>query len=399
MTDPASSKPARFGPVRGALERLIAQGKIEADPAQRRLADRLDELDASLGRASVASKKSALGWLFGTRREAPEPVKGVYVHGAVGRGKTMLMDMFFRESSVAAKRRVHFHAFMGEIHERIAAHRAAVKAGETSDGDPIGPVAAQVAAQTRLLCFDEFAVTDIADAMILARLFKALFAEGIVLVATSNVAPDDLYKDGLNRGLFLPFVELLKAHVTVFRLEAATDYRMTDIGRDDLYVTPLGPDASARMDATWSALLDGARERPASLSVLGRLVAVPRAGNGAARFTFDELLARPLGAQDYLALAARFHTVMVEDVPVMDLSRRNEAKRLINLVDAFYDADRRLVLSAAAPAAELYTGPTGTEAFEFARAVSRLNEMGTETYLARSAPAPGGSGQAVATGS
>ncbi|WP_102959307.1 cell division protein ZapE [Mangrovicella endophytica] len=379
---PAPAAPVRFGTVRTALEHLIATREIEADPAQRSLADRLDALDRRLSAAGLASKKSALGWLFG-RGNAPEPVRGLYIHGAVGRGKTMIMDMFFRQSSIPAKRRVHFHAFMADVHERIGRHREAVKAGTASGDDPMPPVAAEIAREARLLCFDEFTVTDIADAMILSRLFKALFEEGVVLVATSNVAPDDLYPNGLNRALFLPFVAILKDHVDVVRLDAAEDYRLIGIGEDRLYISPLGPETAQQMDEVWSALLSGAREHAAALSVKGRTVSVPRSGNGAARFTFDDLLRRPLGAQDFLALAKRFHTIVIENVPVMMEAERNEAKRFITLIDALYDAGRRVVISAAAPAQEIYAGRNGTEAFEFERTVSRLTEMRSRDYLAR----------------
>lgn len=379
------------GPVRSALEHLIAIKEIEADPGQRALADRLDHIDQTLSAATVASKKSALGWLFGKKREA-DPIRGVYIHGDVGRGKTMLMDMFFRQSSVSAKRRVHFHAFMGDVHERIGAHRKAVKAGTASGDDPIPPVAAAIAETARLLCFDEFAVTDIADAMILSRLFKALFENGVVLVATSNVAPDDLYRDGLNRPLFMPFVAILKAHTDIVELDGAEDYRLATIGRDDVYLSPLDPTTGSRMDETWRTLLAGAKEGAASLSVKGRTVKVPRAGNGAARFSYDDLLKRPLGAQDYLAIARRFHTVMLDRVPVMDEGERNEAKRFITLVDALYDSGRRLVMSAEAPPEQLYRGRSGSEAFEFDRAASRLIEMRSDDYLDRASAGKVGPG-------
>ena len=389
MASPVAREPAKArGPVRSALERLIAAGEIEADPAQRRIADRLDRLDRVLSAAAVASKHSALGWLFG-KSQPTEPIRGLYVHGDVGRGKTMLMDMFFRQSSVAAKRRVHFHDFMGDVHARIGAHRAAVKAGSAKGDDPIPPVAASLAREAKLLCFDEFSVTDIADAMILSRLFKVLFETGVVLVATSNVAPDDLYRDGLNRPLFLPFVAMLKTYADIVELAGAEDYRLATIGSDDCYITPLGPEASVRMDAAWASLLDGHREAPASLSVKGRTVPVPRAGSGAARFTYDNLLRRPLGAQDFLAIARRFHTVMIDDLPAMSEAERNEAKRFIMLVDALYDAGRRLVISADAPAESLYRGAKGTEAFEFDRTVSRLIEMRSDDSLARSTAGPG----------
>ena len=224
--------------------------------------------------------------------------------------------------------------------------------------------------------------------MILSRLFKALFEAGVTLVATSNVAPDDLYRDGLNRPLFLPFVDMLKARTDIVELAGAEDYRLAAIGSDDCYVTPLGPDATARLDAAWAALLAGTREGHASLSVKGRTVAVPRAGAGAARFTYQDLLTRPLGAQDFLAIARRFHTVMIDDVPVMTIAERNEAKRFIMLVDALYDSGRRLVMSAAAPAEALYQGDKGTEAFEFERTASRLIEMGSDDYLGRASAGP-----------
>ena len=371
----------RPGPVRAALDRMISAREIELDPAQMRLADRLDTLDKALSATTLAAKSSALGWLFG-KAKPTEPVRGVYIHGEVGRGKTMIMDMFFRSASVAPKRRVHFHAFMAEVHERIGAHREAVKAGTAKGDDPMPPVAADLAATAKLLCFDEFSVTDVADAMILSRLFKAMFAEGVVLVATSNVAPDDLYRDGLNRGLFLPFVDELKRHVDIVRLDAAEDYRLAAIGEDNLYVSPLGPDADARMDAAWAVLLAGEKPATASLSVKGRIVPVPAAGNGAARFSFDDLLKRPLGAQDYLALARRFHTVVLDRVPVMAEAERNEAKRFITLIDALYDAGRRVFISAAAPVDQLYRATSGTEAFEFARTVSRLTEMRSADYIA-----------------
>nr|BAT31361.1 hypothetical protein [Fulvimarina pelagi] len=373
--------------MRAQLERMIERREIEADHAQRQLADRLDRLDHDLANRSVATKSSALGWLFGQKGKS-EKVTGLYVYGSVGRGKTMLMDMFFRQSSVARKRRVHFHAFMGDVHDRISDHRYKVKEGTASQDDPMPPVAKQIAEESLLLCFDEFTVTDVADALILSRLFEALFQEGVVLVATSNVAPDDLYKDGLNRGLFLPFVDKLKNNVEVLALDAGEDYRLAAIGTEDLYITPLDDQAHARVEKVWDSLLSGEKEHTASLSVKSRTIAVPRAGNGAARFRYEQLLQKPLGAQDFIALAKRFHTVVLEDVPALTRSERNEAKRLINLVDTLYDAGRRLIISAEVPAKELYSAPSGTENFEFQRTVSRLFEMHSDTYMAGATATP-----------
>ncbi|WP_182087250.1 cell division protein ZapE [Aureimonas sp. ME7] len=368
------------GPVRAELARRVREGALRDDAVQAGIADRLDRLGAELKTAALPVKSSALGWLFGKREKASAP-RGLYIYGSVGRGKSMLMDLFFEKAPIGAKRRLHFHEFMAEMHGRINAHRAAVKAGEAKGDDPIPPVAESVAAETRLLCFDEFTVTDIADAMILSRLFDALFARGLTLVATSNVAPDDLYRDGLNRPLFLPFVDTLKAHTDVVFLDAPTDYRMETIGAGDLYVTPLGAETDRRMDALWRSVLGGEREAPDTVSLRGRTIPVPRAGAGAARFAFADLCSQPLGAADFLAIAARYRTLVVDHLPVMGLAERNEAKRFILLVDTLYDAHRRLIVSAQAPADRLYVAANGTEAFEFDRTVSRLIEMRSDDYL------------------
>lgn len=372
--------PARRGAVRSRVEASIADGTLSRDPVQTNLADRLDAIEVTLRERAPAAKSSALGWLFGKRAAAEAP-RGLYIHGKVGRGKSMLMDLFFEASGEPAKRRVHFHAFMADVHVRIGQHREAVKEGRASGDDPMPPVAAAIAAEARLLCFDEFAVTDIADAMILSRLFEALFARGSVLVATSNVAPGDLYRDGLNRPLFLPFVDLLKSRCDIVELDGGTDYRMEALDLENLYLSPLDGRAKEAVDGLWRSILAGSAEAPTAIRRLGRDIAVPRAGNGAARLKASDLLSRPLGAADFLALADAFHTLVIEDVPVLDLAERNEAKRLIALVDALYDARRRLVVSAAAPADSLYRGKTGTERFEFDRTISRLNEMRSAQYI------------------
>ncbi len=362
------------------LGQLVDAGELTADPAQLRVAQALDRLIGELAARRLAAKSSALGWLFGKARDNL-PVRGLYIHGGVGRGKTMLMDMFFALVPVRRKRRVHFNAFMSEVHDRIQAHRDAVKAGRSAEADPIPPVAKAIADAAWVLCFDEFSVTDIADAMVLSRLFSALFAAGVVLVATSNAAPDELYKDGLNRQLFLPFVDLLKRHTQVLALDAAKDYRRDKLDNLPVYLTPLGPETDRRMDGIWEAISHGQPAHPVELTVMGRTLTAARAAGRAARFSFAELCEQPLAARDYLALAARFDTLVVDQVPVLPEARRNEAKRFILLIDTLYDRHIRLVLSAAAPPDALYQGRKGAEAFEFQRAASRLSEMQDRAWL------------------
>ncbi|TAM96109.1 MAG: cell division protein ZapE [Rhizobiaceae bacterium] len=358
---------------------LVEKGAIRRDPQQERVLAALDRLVFDIARARLATKSSSLGWLFGGR-SPNRRIKGLYIDGSVGTGKTMLMDLFFECLPVKAKRRSHFNDFMTDIHDRIDAHRRAVKKGAAKGDDPIPPVAKAVAKEARVLCFDEFSVTDIADAMILSRLFTALFAEGVVLVATSNVAPDDLYRDGLNRQLFLPFVDVLKAHTQIVPLGGA-DYRQEKLARMPVYVTPLGEEADRLMDEAWGAATGGVREGPVEMEVKGRLVAVPRAAYGAARFTFEELCQKPHGARDYLAIMARFDTLFLDRVPVMADAHRNEVKRFILLVDVLYDRHTRLFASAAAMPGALYAGRRGTEAFEFERTASRLTEMQSRDWL------------------
>ncbi|MBA5776951.1 cell division protein ZapE [Stappia sp. F7233] len=370
--------------VAGRYAALVAAGEIDADPAQQAVVGRLDHLNSVLGDVELASKKSSLGWLFGKRRAPADPVKGLYIWGSVGRGKTMLMDLFFEVATVRRKRRVHFHEFMEDVHDRVHRTRLAIKAGTIKGSDPIPPVAAEIAEETRLLCFDEFAVTDIADAMILGRLFTHLFDLGVVVVATSNVDPQDLYRDGLNRGHFMGFISLLQARVDVMRLDARTDYRLEKLAGAAVYVTPLGAEADAAMEGLWRKLTHGMTAHAEELEAKGRKIAVPRTVAGVARFTFAELCERPLSAADYLRIAHAYHTIVLEGVPVMALAQRNAAKRLINLVDALYDNRIKLVVSAAAEPDGLYTATTGAESFEFARTASRLIEMRSEAWLAGS---------------
>jgi cell division protein ZapE len=375
--------------VADAYRRLAGEGRIEHDPVQAVIAGKLDRIIDEIVSKRLAEKKSALGWLFARRTGK---VEGLYIHGAVGRGKTMLMDLFFERVPVRRKRRAHFNAFMADVHDRIASHRAAVKAGRAKGDDPMPPVAAAIAAEARVLCFDEFSVTDIADAMILSRLFSALFAAGTVLVATSNVAPRDLYRDGLNRGLFLPFIDILEAHLEVVTLDARKDYRLDRTDRAPVYLWPLDEQAARAVDEAWRSIAAGEEEKPATVTVKGRRIEVGRTAGRAARFEFDELCARPLAARDYLALAGRFDTFVIENVPPMDAAARNEAKRFILLIDTLYDRRRRLIMSAGAPPAGLYRAETGTEAFEFRRTASRLIEMQTEGWATERAEPAAGAG-------
>jgi cell division protein ZapE len=275
------------------------------------------------------------------------------------------------------------------VHERVHRHRQDLKGGRAKGDDPIAPVAAALAAEAKVLCFDEFTVTDIADAMILGRLFSALWSHGVVVVATSNVVPHDLYRDGLNRALFLPFIAELEARMDVLRLDARTDYRMEKLGGAPVYLTPADDAARRQLDAAWARLTGKASPRPAGLAVRGRIVDVPAAAAGVARFGFADLCGKPLGASDYLALAREYHTVILDGVPVMDLAKRNEAKRFITLIDVLYEQNVKLLLSAAAEADNLYIAGEGREAFEFDRTVSRLVEMRSDAYLAQPHGRPG----------
>ncbi|MGN6551858.1 MAG: cell division protein ZapE [Pararhizobium sp.] len=366
-------------------EALVEAGKIEADPAQRRVAKALDGLLEEIGSKRVSRKSSSLGWLFAKKRaEKPAGIRGLYIHGAVGRGKTMLMDLFFEAVPARRQRRAPFNDFMADVHERIHAYRQKLKAGEVKEADPIPPVASDLLADAWVLCFDEFSVTDITDAMILSRLFAELFAKGCVLVATSNVAPDDLYRDGLNRGLFLPFIDLLKTHTRICALDARTDYRLEKTEQLPVYNAPLDAASAGRMDAAWRQVTHGRPAISDAIRIKGHDVDIPQAVDGAARFTFADLCARPLGASDYIALAERFHTIFVDGIPTLSEKTRNEAKRFITLVDVLYDHHVRLFASAAATPDALMTTRKGTEAFEFDRTSSRLFEMQSRDYLAES---------------
>ncbi|MBX9926028.1 MAG: AFG1 family ATPase [Hyphomicrobiaceae bacterium] len=358
-----------MGGMLAAYEKRVAAGALSPDPAQAECAARLDRLSADLV-GHLRQRKSFFGRLAGK----PVPPRGLYIHGGVGRGKTMLMDLFFDATPVDRKRRVHFHAFMADVHDRIAAVR------ETAEGDPMPTVAAKLAAEAHVLCFDELFVRDIADAMVLGRLFRGLFEAGTIVVATSNAHPDDLYKDGLNRQLFLPFIDEIEDRMDVVELVSARDFRLAKLSGQKLYFSPNGPTAKAALDAHWLRLTGEARSRRGSLQVKGRTVDVPETSMGAARFSFAGLCETPLGPLDYLAIARDFHTVMIDGIPLLGPARRNEARRFITLIDALYDNRVCLIASADAEPAELY--PAGDGADHFLRTASRLMEMRSDAFLA-----------------
>ena len=358
---------------------LIASGAIEADPAQAEVADAFAGLERRLVTYKPVRKQGLFGRLFADKEEPP---RGLYVHGEVGRGKTMLMDLFFQTCPVALKRRAHFHEFMADVHERIYGFRQSIARGELVDADVIGLTAQSIFDEAWLLCFDEFHVTDIADAMILGRLFTKLFELGTVVVATSNVAPEDLYKGGLNRALFLPFIAQISDHMDVLRLDARTDFRLEKLAGIRIWLVPASREADAALDEAWIKLTGNAIGRPRDIPIKGRLLHVPCSAQGVARFFFSELCEKPLAASDYLRLAHDYHTIMIDRIPVMDYAKRNAAKRFITLIDTLYDNAVKLMASADADPLSLYVATDGQEANEFKRTSSRLIEMSSESYLA-----------------
>jgi len=363
-----------MGTLRAAYNLRIAEGVLRPDAAQEAALVELGRLEAEL---------AAPRGLF---RKAATP-RGVYLWGPVGRGKSLVMDLFFQTAPVALKRRVHFQVFMREVHAAIDAWRkgdaGARKArfGKTKGDDPIEPVASVIADEARLLCFDELQVTDIADAMILGRLFEALFERGVVLVSTSNRPPEDLYKDGLNRQLFTPFIDLLKARQAVVAVRGSIDFRVDRLRGATVWFSPLDAGHAAAFDALWRDLTDGGAEMRVTLDIQQRRLVLPRVVGGFLRATFEDLCDRALGAGDYLAIADRFHTVFLEEVPQLGPEKRNAARRLVHLIDALYEASAKLVVLADAEPDALY--PAGDGAFEFERTASRLHEMRSADYLAR----------------
>jgi cell division protein ZapE len=372
-----------FPPIVEHYQALVGQGRIEHDPHQAAVVAKLDRLREAIDVSRLAKKSSALGWLFGARRPTETRIKGLYIWGSVGRGKTMLMDMFFDSVVLESKRRVHFHAFMADAHRRIFEWRQKKKANAVKGDDPIVPVADALAKDATLLCFDEFAVTDIADAMILGRLFQALWARNVIVVATSNVDPGDLYRDGLNRALFLPFIDMIRANMEVAKLDAPRDFRLERLENAPVWLTPADDAARDALDKAFSALSGVIKGAEIRLPILGREIVVPQAAGHVARFDYADLCQRPpAGAADFVMIADCFHTVIIENIPVIGPEQRNDAKRFINLIDALYDRRVKLLASAAGEPNEIYRAQVGREVFEFERTLSRLTEMRSKDYLA-----------------
>jgi len=338
---------------KGPLANLVARraaGEIHADPVQEKVVLRLqavyDQLAAMANHPAKPGLLSRLG--LGRTPKPPNGPHGLYIWGPVGRGKSMLMDLFFADAPVAKKRRVHFHEFMLEVQARLHRRREELAArGAPAESDTIVPIAREIASETRLLCFDEFQVTNIADAMILGRLFETLFEEGLTVIATSNRKPDDLYKDGLQRDRFLPFIELLKQRLEVLELGGDHDYRMGRLRNFDLFLTPLGAWATAKLDEAFRTLSNGSDGEPRVLRTQGRDVEIPRAAPGVAMAHFLDWCAKPMGASDFLCIAEHFHSVIVADIPRMGPDSKDKAVRFITMVDTFYEKKVKFICSAA----------------------------------------------------
>ncbi|MEP3248279.1 MAG: cell division protein ZapE [Sneathiella sp.] len=364
------------GPLE-AYRALRRDNAIQHDPIQELAVEKLQTLHRRLQSYDpVTSPHWTDVFRLGARKPRVEPPQGIYMYGDVGRGKSMLMDLFFDTAPVDRKRRVHFHAFMLEVHAYIHAWR---QKEDRKGDDPIEPLAQKIADDAWLLCFDEFQVTDVADAMLLGRLFELLFSHGVVVIATSNRIPEDLYKDGLNRDLFLPFIDLIKEELDILHLSGGTDYRLDRLSKSPVYFYPLGSDTDQEMARVFDLLTEGSEVTSQTLKTQGRELHAHTTARGVARFSFEELCARPLGASDYLLLADNFHSLLVDHVPKLGPNNRNEAKRFVTLVDVLYEAGANLVLSADVAAENLYEEGDGH--FEFARTVSRLMEMRSEEYL------------------
>ncbi len=377
----SSASPTVTGVI-PAYRARIAAGTLVYDQAQAAAAEHLQNLWAKLRGYDPAPKTASNSGFLGRllRRkpvdEAQDHPNGLYIVGEVGRGKSMLMDLFFEAADVPRKKRIHFHEFMQQTHKRFHA----IKRAHPEISDPIPPLADEIAGEAALLCFDEFQVHDIVDAMILGRLFEALFARHVVVVATSNTLPDDLYKGKPGRDAFLPFIALIKQKLDVLVLDSAQDYRRGRLHGLNSWYVPADSRADAALDKVFATLTEGDMVRPATLLIQGRQLTVPLAAAGAARFDFNALCGVPLGPGDYLALATHYHTLLIDGVPRLSPDNFDEARRFVTLVDALYEHRVKLYASAAADPDELYRSGEGAKIFE--RTASRLEEMQSETYLA-----------------
>lgn len=367
-----------YSNLRTLYDARVQGGEIRSDPAQMDALAALQEIRGWLEATSGRRRNPLASWLtrHNPQRYSDHP-PGLYLWGGVGVGKSMLMDIFFGATRIERKRRVHFHAFMQEMHESL--HRARQK----GTADPLTPVAREVAQSARLLCFDELQILDITDAMLVGRLFEKLFSFGVTIVATSNRAPDELYKNGLNRQLFLPFIKLIKQQMKIHHMPGKTDYRHQVLQGCETWLSPLGPETTRRMDSLWSELCRGGPERALSLTVKARQLVLGRFSNGILRATFDELCAQPLGPADYLALAGAVRILMLENIPVLARDNAAQARRFVTLVDALYEGGVGLICSAAAQPDALYLAGEG--AFEFERTASRLTEMRAADWSQRDA--------------
>ena len=380
------AKPEIIGPL-AKYQRHLKAGELKPDASQQAVVEKLEKHFQAI--ISVGSAKEILN-VFRDKNKAPP--KSIYIWGPVGRGKSMLMDLFFNTVPLPHKRRVHFHQFMQEVHGQIHTWRNATPEALKKDisqktiTDPIAPLAKKIAEGSRLLCFDEFQVSDVADAMILGRLFQGLFDLGVIIVCTSNRPPMDLYKDGLNRQLFLPFIDLIREKMEIVELTGPHDYRYQRIKGLPVYYTPVNEATTQKLKEAFWALTDRDVGDPATvpsgeIEVQGRKLFVPKCAKGVGVFSFKRLCSNPLGAADYLAIAWRFHTVIVVAIPKMGKERRNEAKRFVTMIDIFYENNVKFICSAEGMPEELY--PAGDGSFEFSRTASRLIEMQSKDYLAK----------------
>ena len=362
-----------------AYEALVNDGEIRVDQNQKKAIELLQALHSEL--ELYGAQMGQTGWRARLSfRKRPVP-KGIYMWGGVGRGKTMLMDLFYDHTHVSERKHVHFHAFMQEVHRRLHTFREAQKSGKVpKSSDPLQALARVIVGQAWLLCFDEFHVTDIGDAMILGRLFEALFEQGIVIVTTSNRHPNDLYKDGLQRERFLPFIDMLNEKMTVLQLDSDIDYRLQRLREMDAYLSPANDQASEKLQRDFHALSIGIEPQKRDLNVNGRIITIEKAAEGVGLTSFPEMCAQPLGAGDYLALANAFHTFILDGIPKLGPHNRDQAKRFVTLIDALYDHKTKFICAAETPPTELYT--QGDGAFEFERTVSRLLEMQSPEYMA-----------------